>query len=257
MDSLKHFEGGRRIREGMRPQPPLVSIVTVVFRDRGELEHILRNVFTFDTSQFELIVIDGGSDDGTVELLQQWDGKIDYWLSEPDSGLYHAMNKGRAVAKGKFLFHLNAGDRLLFLPNKELESADIDEAEVVTFPVSIDGSRQFSPAIGRLLRIRNTLHHQGTFYRRECFPAYDLQYRVYADFDLNQRMAKRGAKIGISERIVASHSTAGISNRASDAEPEHYRIIRSNFGWPYAALSWAYRKWDGLMVRLGRPVQKV
>lgn len=81
---IQRFEGGRRTRGEALDRKPLVSIITVVFRDKDELENILNNVFGFDTNEFELVVIDGGSNDGTVELLQQWEQKIDYWLSEPD-----------------------------------------------------------------------------------------------------------------------------------------------------------------------------
>lgn len=83
-DTIQRLEGGRRKRGDVRAKQPLVSIITVVFRDKEELKNILNNVFEFDTSEFELIVIDGGSRDGTVELLRQWDEKIDYWLSEPE-----------------------------------------------------------------------------------------------------------------------------------------------------------------------------
>ncbi len=88
----------------------MVSIVVVLYRDREECIRLLDNILTFDPLHFELVVIDGSSDDGTVEVLQERDDKIDYWLSEPDSGIYDAMNKGIAAAHGEYVLHLNAGD---------------------------------------------------------------------------------------------------------------------------------------------------
>jgi glycosyltransferase involved in cell wall biosynthesis len=253
----ERLEGGRRVRGEIRSVPPLVSIVTVVFRAKDELERILKNVFSLDHEAFELIVIDGGSRDGTVELLQQWNEKVDYWINEPDSGLYYAMNKGRAVARGKFVYHLNAGDHLVYFPEYELERAYIDGVDIATFRVSIDGKYDFVPSDGWLLKVENTFHHQGTFYRRDKFPAYDTAYRVYADFNMNQQLVRRGATVKTYDKVVAFHSTEGISNTSPIAESEHYRIIRCNYGLAYVFLSWLRRKWDGLMVRLGRPVRKV
>jgi len=255
-DTIQHREGGRRTQGHVRTKEPLVSIITVTFSAKDDLERILKNVFEFDASEFELIVIDGGSADGTVEILEQWNQKIEYWLSESDTGIYDAMNKARGLARGRFLYHLNAGDSLVYLPTKELETAILDNVDIATFPVSIDGNRKFYPSNSWKLRIKNTFHHQGTFYRRETLPAYDPSYKVYADFDLNQRAVLSGSKVQIFDTVVAVHSTAGISNTAAIAESEHYRIIRKNHGLRYLAVSWIQRKWDGVMVRLGRVSEK-
>ena len=110
----------------------------VLFRDREECIRLLNNIFTFDPSQFELIVIDGFSEDGTVEVLQQWDDKIDYWLSEMDSGIYDAMNKGIAAAHGEYIFHLNAGDTLKSIPSEALAACLKDEVDVASFAVTSD-----------------------------------------------------------------------------------------------------------------------
>ena len=132
------LEGGRRVRGELRAERPLVSIVIVLFRDREECVRLLDNIFAFDPRQFELIVIDGGSDDGTVEVLREWDDKIDYWLSEPDSGIYDAMNKGIAAAHGEYIFHLNAGDTLKSIPSETLAACLKDEVDVASFAVISD-----------------------------------------------------------------------------------------------------------------------
>lgn len=246
-ETNQRVEGGRRSRGEALDRKPLISIVTVVFRDKEELESILNNVFGFDTSDFELIVIDGGSNDGTVELLQQWNEKIDYWLSEPDSGIYDAMNKGIEAAHGEYILHLNAGDRLIYLPVQELKDACMEQIDVAAFRVSDDGKREFHPSCGFLLRFRNTLHHQGTFYRRETFPQYDLQYKVLADFDVNQRLAMRGVKIKIFDRVVALHTSGGISSTRK-GNSEHFSIIRKYHGWKYWVLA-KMRSMGGRLMR--------
>jgi glycosyltransferase involved in cell wall biosynthesis len=232
---------------------PLVSIITVVFRACQELPPLIESVSRLKTDRVEFLVIDGGSKDGTCELLSQYDSVIDYWVSEPDRGIYDAMNKGIAAARGTFLFHLNAGDRLLDIPIRELEAAASRGADVVAFRVSIDGVREFRPARGPVLRLKNTLHHQGTFYRREGFPVYDVRYRVFADFDANQRLARRGARVEIFDQVVATHMGGGLSDLHSRANvAEFFHVIRKNYGWTHLPPAWLICKLLGLKTRMAR-----
>lgn len=247
-NTSQRVEGGRRTLGQLRAAPPLVSIITVVFRAKEELRQVLENVFQHDPSNFELIVIDGGSQDGTVELLREWDDKIEYWLSEPDKGIFDAMNKAQAHARGHFLFHLNAGDRLLELPVEELEATRRANIDIATFRVTVDGNREFRPSCGFMIRLKNTLHHQGTFYRRESFVEYDLKYRLLADFDANQRLARRGARMKAYDKVVAWHTSggAGDSNTGYD---EHGAILRKNYGWFFMVLSIALSEYKGIKGR--------
>ncbi len=229
----------------------LVSIIIVVFQDRDELQRVLESVLPKKSSVVEIIVIDGYSHDGTVELLRRYESKIDYWVSEPDQGLYDAMNKGIASARGRYFYHINAGDRLLYLPISELLAADADEIDIASFSVSVDGCQCFHPSAGWRLRINNTLHHQGTFYRRAKFPGYDLKYKVFADFDANQRLTLQGSRVRLSDKVVASHSTHGVSHQRRISN-EIFRVVASNYGMAYVPLSWLDCKWDGLKRRLAR-----
>ena len=124
------IEGGRRLRQAARATPPLVSIISVVFRARQELPSLLESIIALRDDYTELIVIDGGSDDGSIDILRHFDNSIDYWISEADRGIYDAMNKGIAVATGKFVLHINAGDRLLFIPRQELDQSLADNIDV-------------------------------------------------------------------------------------------------------------------------------
>lgn len=241
LEKAQRLEGGRRVRGELRAERPLVSIVIVLFRDREECIRLLNNIFTFDPRDFELIVIDGGSDDGTVEVLQQWDDKIDYWLSEPDAGIYDAMNKGIAAARGEYVLHLNAGDTLKFIPSETLAACLRDQVDVASFAVMMDRDEIFRPETGFALRVGNYWHHQGTFYRRTLDFVYDTSYRAYADFDMNQRILKSGKKVRLFNNVVSHHRQDGVSEDRRNFH-EVYRIIRRNFGAPYVALArlWPY-----------------
>jgi glycosyltransferase involved in cell wall biosynthesis len=244
----QRLEGGRRTQGEALDRKPLVSIITVVFRDKKELENILTNLFEFDTSAFELIVIDGGSNDGTVELLQQWDDKIAYWLSEPDSGIYDAMNKGISAAHGEYILHLNAGDRLTHLPRVALAQCLTEGVDVASFPVLMDQGEMFRPKTGFRLRIDNTWHHQGTFYFRARHLGYNAQYRVFGDLDLNQRMLKNGRIVRLFDQVVSHHLNNGISMSRADFH-EVYKSIRDNFGTPYVAVAFLWFKYKGMRQR--------
>lgn len=246
---ISRVEDHRR-RELRSAVKPLVSIITVVFHAREDLPDLIESVARLKKDNVEFIVIDGGSEDGTCELLSRYDSVIDYWASEPDKGIYDAMNKGIAVAQGTFLFHLNAGDRLLHIPFRELEAAASNSTDVVAFRVSVDGKQEFRPGRGVALRVKNTLHHQGTFYKREGFPFYDVDYRVFADFDANQRLARSGARIEIFDQVVASHQGGGLSDARTKANVcEFFQVIKRNYGWTHLPPAWLICKWRGMKTR--------
>ena len=247
-----NIEGGRHLQK-RSPSNPVVSIITVVFRARRDLRCLIENVLRLKNEQVEFIVIDGGSEDGTSELLCEYGPNIDYWVSEPDHGIYDAMNKGIAASRGTWILHLNAGDQLLSIPITDLEAATTSAIDVAAFRVLIDGSREFRPSYGIGLRFNNTLHHQGTFYRKEMLPTYDTGYKIFADFDVNQRLALRGARVKIFDKAVSIHMTDGVSNVSTRAAvSEFFDVIAKNYGWSYLAIAWLLCKWRGLESRLDR-----
>jgi glycosyltransferase involved in cell wall biosynthesis len=248
MEVRKRREGGRRLSGRSHVEAPLVTILIVVLRVEDELRHILQNVFEHDEEYFEVVIIDGGSGQATLDVLEEWNDRIDLWISEPDHGVYDAMNKGAALAAGHFLYHLNAGDRLAYLPIPELIEARHQKVDALSFPVMVDHSRVFRPSCGLLLRFKNTMHHQGTFYRREALPKFDLSYPILADFDVNQRLLLGGAKIRCFRTVVAHHASGGICD-LPEADREYEQIIVANYGRPYVFGHWLLSEWSGIRIR--------
>lgn len=246
------IEGGRRVRGSIgRPlgQEPLVSIIVVVKNGCEKIAETIESVLRQPPADYELIVVDGASEDGTVDILRKYDDGIEYWLSEPDRGVYDATNKAEAMASGKFLFHLNLGDTLLHIPSRELRDSLADGTAMASFRVLLDHQDTFVPRNDWRLRLTNTLHHQGTFYRRDASLRYDLAYQVYSDFDVNQRIISSRSRVRLFDSIVANHSTDGLSH-SGQRFFEVFQIIRKNHGYPYVFASYGYFKLQGLKRRI-------
>ena len=116
-------EGGLRTKGYFKKSfddKPLISIITVVFNGEKYLEETIQSVINQTYSNVEYIIIDGGSSDGTLDIIKKYEERIDYWVSEKDRGIYDAMNKGIDVASGKWLNFMNGGDE--FYDNKVIEN---------------------------------------------------------------------------------------------------------------------------------------
>jgi glycosyltransferase involved in cell wall biosynthesis len=170
---------------------PKISVITISYNNKEGLEKTLKSVTSQDYKDFEYIVIDGGSNDGSKEILEKYSDKINYWVSEPDKGIYNAMNKGIEAAKGEYLLFLNSGDELFsntiiaeILP--ELDGADIISGDLNI--VEADG-RSWVNRNPEIIRFRvlcqYTILHPCTFIKKECFEKigyYDEDLKIVADW---------------------------------------------------------------------------
>jgi glycosyltransferase involved in cell wall biosynthesis len=244
-------EGGRRLgAAGGRPNP-LLSIVVVIYNDAASFRKLMTSIAPHCCDLIEVVVIDGGSSDQTLECIREFEEMIDYWRSESDWGIYDAMNKGVALATGSFILHLNAGDRLLHVPFSEITECLVHHVDVGCFEVLMSNGVRFRPGNGFMLKIDNTWHHQGTIYRRAAHLGYDLKYPIYADFDLNQRLKLRHARVRIFSTVMSEFSLDGAS-MIKGTYRERYRIIRKNFGLRYLPIAFARFHLNSLRKRFGR-----
>lgn len=232
-----------------RPQERriLVSIITVVRNAESVIAQTLQSVRDVRSEAVEYIVVDGLSTDRTLAVIKSFSDCVDVLISEADAGIYDAMNKAAGRASGEFLVHINAGDSILRIPAQELLQAAADTA-LVSFPVKLSSGGIFRPRAGPLLSISNTLHHQGNFYRKTLFRPYDLRYRTFADFDLNQRLRPH-IEVLPESPPVATHSVDGQSHDRRHFH-EVFSIVRRNHGRPFVALTWLFFKARGLRHRL-------
>src|SRR5688572_4810851 len=94
----------------MNQSAPLLSIITVVYNGEQLLEKTILSILNQTYTNIEYLIIDGRSKDRTVDIIKKYENKISYWVSEPDKGIYDAMNKGMNAAKGDYIWFINAGD---------------------------------------------------------------------------------------------------------------------------------------------------
>jgi glycosyltransferase involved in cell wall biosynthesis len=170
-----------------------ISIITVNYNDREGLKKTIESVINQTWQDFEFIVIDGGSTDGGTAVIEQFKDKIDYWISEPDTGVYHALNKGIKVSTGDFLIFMNSGDT--FHDNNVLEVvasqlvSNIDIYYGNNYKVKANGSKSLKTYPERLdfsFFYNSNLNHQSTFIRRSLFEKYfyyNEDYKILSDWE--------------------------------------------------------------------------
>ena len=199
------LEGGSRIRGGHKhslPGKPLISVVTVVLNGAQTIRDTIESVLGQGYGNIEFIVIDGGSRDGTVDILREYDHAIDYWLSEKDRGIYDAMNKGISLCSGEYVGMLNSddvfsgkdvvqdiADRLVSTNADAVFSClDIVDRED---PRKILRKYRVAKLSAALLRIGVMPPHPTFYCRRSCYAQggmYKTDYRIAADFEMLVRL---------------------------------------------------------------------
>jgi glycosyltransferase involved in cell wall biosynthesis len=166
---------------------PLVSIITINYNNKNGLSGTINSVLAQTCTDYEYIIIDGGSMDGSGDLIRLHQDKLSYWVSERDSGIYDAMNKAIPIAKGNYLFFLNSGDcfadpEVLAKMKESLRSTTYD---IVYGNTLVENKLKYSP---QSLTLFNALYigvsHQAMFLKKELFEKaglYNTDYKIVAD----------------------------------------------------------------------------
>jgi glycosyltransferase involved in cell wall biosynthesis len=237
------------------------SIITVCLNEATAIRVTCDNICNQSLDDFEWIVIDGGSTDGTLEVLKEYSDKIDLLVSEPDSGIYNAMNKGAAKAVGKYLIFMNGGD-CFANSNALLHSSKAPEVQMLYGDIylgDIHGNIMTYPNyIGSDYMLSNRISHQATFYERDVFElsgGYDESLQISADYDLYIRLLKQQ---NISHyhipHPIAIFDLEGISNSRQFRQlrkQENHRIRKKYFiRYRYSMKCWRQeiRNWLQILI---------
>ena len=217
------IEGGLSSKKGYwrktGEHSPLVSVITVVINSANCLESTIESVLGQTYRNIEYIIIDGGSTDGTVEIIRKYNDRIAYWLSEPDTGIYDAMNKGTVLASGEWVLFMNAGD--IFYESDTVTnifSRNYEEADFIYGNNEIIYSRDLS-VIRKALDIRELwkgmiVNHQCMFVKRSLMQKYpfNLEYKIGADYDFIYSAYMDKCNFYNSGIVIASTAQGGYSD---------------------------------------------
>ena len=164
-----------------------LSVITINYNNRDGMRQTIESVVGQTFRDFEYIVIDGGSTDGSVDVIKEYADKIDYWVSEKDKGIYNAMNKGVAVAHGEYTQFLNSGDYLCDKDVLEKVFAhNFTEDIVCGNIITLKGGGMIAPeSVTMEYFIKGSLPHPSAFIKRELFDThlYDEQYKISGDWE--------------------------------------------------------------------------
>ncbi len=231
----------------LKKNMPLISIITVVYNNASHLQKTFDSIFSQNYKNYELIVIDGNSNDGTVEVIKKNAHKITFWLSESDGGIYDAFNKGMKYAKGDYLGFVNSDDILLpdalqILKNyiKKFPEADFFFGSVKKHWGILHG---YKPWKIRFSWGFYSSHSTGFFIKSKSAKLvgdYNLKYKYSADYDYFYRMIVKKKMKGIATRkdeIFGIFNRGGYSSTISfkDHFKEEIQIRKDN-GQSYITL---------------------
>lgn len=214
-----------------------LTVVTVCRNPGPLLTEVITSVAALGRSDVVHVVIDGASTDGTVDFLRCGQRQTAWWQSEPDTGIYDAMNKGWALADGNsYVLYLGADDRLLSLPTpQELRDAR-NSGVTLIYGDAVIGEAPFRSRFTAELLSANTLHHQALLVHKAAHPAppFNTTYRVFSDWDFNLRLWKRGVKAVYLPSLQSYAGPGGISS--SRPLGEVFEIVRRHVGWLTAVI---------------------
>jgi glycosyltransferase involved in cell wall biosynthesis len=224
--------------------PPLFSIITITFNAEKTLECTALSVLNQSYPHIEYIIIDGDSTDRTTEIIKQYASGLSYWISEPDQGLYDAMNKGLRRATGDYVWFLNAGD---VLQSSDTVRLLADVAQKKSMPDILYGETDLMDGEGNIIASRRLkaperlswknfrmgmlVCHQAFIVKRSIAMEYDLQYRFSADYDWCIQCMK-AAKTIVNFRLrLVNYLYEGMTtvNRKASLK-ERYAIMCKYYG---------------------------
>lgn len=157
-----------------------ISIITVAYNNRFGLEETIKSVIGQSYKNIEFIIIDGGSNDGSKELLENYSSQINFWASEPDKGIYNAMNKGITKATGDYLIFMNSGDRFSSPEILEKITPNFANQDIIygNAYYELEDRKKYEYRIPSKITLGTLLKepicHQSAFFRKELFTKYGM-----------------------------------------------------------------------------------
>ncbi len=220
-----------------------ISVITASYNAVEKIEKTILSIIN-QNYNFEYFIIDGGSTDGTVDIIKKYENKIDYWVSEPDKGIYDAMNKGISKAKGKYIIFIHAGDILRenILSDLAEEFQDNKCKFLYGNVLMKDINKIYNGKYNKYKSMLSSICQQAIFYHKDIFRIvgiHEIKYKILADRVLNIKcFGEKKIKKKFINKIIADYEGGGFSSNQIDYvfEKERITIIKENFGLVYVFL---------------------
>ncbi len=240
---------------------PKFSVITVCYNAEATLEDTIQSVISQTYHHVEYIIVDGASKDRTMDIVNRYRDRIAVVVSEPDKGLYDAMNKGIRLATGDYLCFLNAGDS--FHEDDTLQQM-VHSIHTLQLPDVLYGETELVDHEGHFLRMRRLqapehltwksfrqgmlVCHQAFFPRRDLVMPYDLRYRFSADFDWCIKIMKKSKVLHNTHLTLIDYLAEGMTTHNHQASlKERFLIMARHYGW---ASTVAHHAWFALRLLL-------
>jgi glycosyltransferase involved in cell wall biosynthesis len=215
------------------PFTPKLSVITIVYNNVKDIERTILSVINQSYPNIEYLIIDGGSTDGTVEVIKKYEDKISTWVSEKDEGIYDAMNKGLELTTGDYVLFMNSGDEIYDSTTVEqvfgtAKNADIYYGETEMYDdswTSLGRRRHQRPDqfTWRSFKYGMNISHQAIYIKKSITVPYDAKYQLSADIDWIIKAAKKAQTIVKVEGYVAKYLVGGMSKK------RHRQSLRERF----------------------------
>lgn len=225
----------------MENKDPVLSVITVVYNNVDHIERTLLSVINQTYPHIEYIIIDGASTDGTLSIIDKYKNRITKLISEPDKGIYDAMNKGLAIATGDYVLFMNSGDEIYAHETvanvfAAADNADIyyGETEMINDKAESLGQRRHKAPDNfswRSFKYGMNVSHQAIYIKRSLVESYDPQYQLSADIDWIIRTAKKAKTIVNVNQYVAKFMVGGTSKaKHRQSLQERFDIMKRYYG---------------------------
>jgi glycosyltransferase involved in cell wall biosynthesis len=217
----------------------LISVITINKNNAQGLRLTIQSVLSQNYGKIEYIIIDGGSEDESISVIKQYEKNIDFWVSEPDRGIYHAMNKGIRKANGKYCLFLNSGDQLatedvfhkMLSDNKDESIIYGNLQKVFSNEKKIIDKNNAGNSITMLNLFTGTINHCSTLIKRDLFDRYGLydeSLEIVADWKFFlEVIGMNNESIVYKDCIVSIFNMDGVSNSNKEIEKkEREKVLR-------------------------------
>jgi len=223
---------------------PLITIIVAVYNGAKTLQRCLNSIINQTYQNIEIVIIDGGSKDGTLDIIRTNEYKISYWESKSDNGIYHAWNKALAHVNGEWIYFLGADD--YFWNNEVLKNFrehllnDVRDQKIVYGQVAVVSALNEViqiygepwEKIKKSFRQDMLLPHQGVMHHRCIFEQYgnfDESFRISGDYDLLLRHLKNADAYFIPNLIIAGMQQGGVSSNPQFIKQANWELCRARW----------------------------